>query len=369
MGIYSGMLSMFGGALSASKQNKANFRIAQMNNKFNERMLDKQIAYNKEMYATQLGDQWQFYNDAKQNAWDMAEYNSAPAARQRLEAAGLNPFMMLNGGSAGTASFGGSGSAPGAQGITPPTATPYSADYSSLASGISQAAADLSQEVDRDKTRAETEGIRIENQFKAAKAMADLNETLSRTSNDKERVMIEKFMASIAKDRLTSDLAVNNQNIANMRAEEKLTILQSLQASKQLSWMDAQNRMDLAQKAADVKLKFQAGALSKVQAEHEVKKMAETVARTHGQKLSNDRQQWENNTYYKTMDAQAEMFNRQNQFEKDTYNARVEQVQEELFNTIFDFGPAGAGRFGARAIQSVGYGVSRAASGVKSLFD
>lgn len=337
MGIFSGMLSMFGGALSASKQNKANFRIAQMNNKFNERMLDKQIAYNKEMYATQLGDQWQFYNDAKQNAWDMAEYNSAPAARQRLEAAGLNPFMMLNGGSAGTASFGGSGSAPGAQGITPPTATPYSADYSSLASGISQAAADLSQEVDRDKTRAETEGIRIENQFKAAKAMADLNETLSRTNNDKERVMIEKFMASIAKDRLTSDLAVNNQNIANMRAEEKLTILQSLQASKQLSWMDAQNRMDLAQKAADISLKRKTGVLTDRQAETEVYKVAESFARAQNINASteNIHANTENiNQSTENLKTQGEILKTESQFSKDTYKHRVQSVVEELHNIM-----------------------------------
>lgn len=336
MGIFSGMLSMFGGAMSANKQNKANFKIAQMNNKFNERMLDKQMAYNKEMYATQLGDQWQFYNDAKQNAWDMAEYNSAPAARQRLEAAGLNPFMMMNGGSAGTASFGGSGSAPSAQGITPPTASPYSADYSSLASGISQAAADFAQKVDRDKTRAETEGIRIENQFKAARAMAELNEILSRTKNDKERVGIQKFMASIAKDQATSQIAVNNQNIANMRAEEKFTILQSLTAAKNLSWMDAQNRMDLAQKAADIKLKLQQGALTKAQAEHEVKKMAETVARTHGQKLSNDRQEWDNNMFY------------------ETYETRKAAVSAALLKDVLDiYSPSNLPAFGAAKASGV----------------
>lgn len=341
MGFFDGLFSMIGGSMVSSKQNKANYRIAQMNNKFNERMLDKQIAYNKEMYATQLGDQWQFYNDAKQNAWDMAEYNSAPAARQRLEAAGLNPFMMLNGGSAGTASFGGSGSAPGAQGITPPTATPYSADYSAMASGISQAASIMSQETDRAKTRAETEGIRIENQFKAARAMAELNEILSRTDNDKQRVAIEKFMSSIARDTATSQIAVNNQNIANMRAEEKFTILQSLQASKQLSWMDAQNRMDLAQKAADIKLKLQQGALTKAQAEHEVKKMAETVVRT-----SNIEQSTEN------LKTQNMIAGNQYRFDKDTYDLRVHQIEETINATIRSNQPSTVFDWTQRPIQS-----------------
>lgn len=331
------MLSMFGGVMSANKQNKANFKIAQMNNEFNERMLDKQMAYNKEMYATQLGDQWKFYNDAKQNAWDMAEYNSAPAARQRLEAAGLNPFMMLNGGNAGSASFNGSGSAPSAQGITPPTASSPTADYSAMASGIGQAATLLAQETERAKIRAETEGIRIENKFKAAKAIADLNETLTRTHNSKEDIAIKKFMANLAKDMNTSNIAVNNQNIANMRAEEKFTILQSLQASKQLSWMDAQNRMDLAQKAADISLKRKQGVLTDRQAETEVYKVAESFARTQNINASteNIHANTENiNQSTENLKTQGEILKTESQFSKDTYKHRVRSVVEELHNIM-----------------------------------
>ena len=136
--------SLAGGIAGTAMQNSANKEIAQMNNAFNEKMFDKQVAYNKEMYQQQLGDQWKFYNDSKQNAWDLVanqqqfqtdmwnknnEYNSASAQRERLEAAGLNPYMMMNGGSAGTAqvmsgSSGAapSGGAPSAQGVTPPTA-------------------------------------------------------------------------------------------------------------------------------------------------------------------------------------------------------------------------------------------------------
>ena len=74
-----------------------------MNNAFNEKMFDKQIAYNKEMYQTQLGDQWKFYDDQKANTWKLYEdnkayqtemwnkqneYNDPSAQRARLEAAG-----------------------------------------------------------------------------------------------------------------------------------------------------------------------------------------------------------------------------------------------------------------------------------------
>ena len=121
--------SLIGGIAGTGMQNAANKEIAQMNNAFNEKMFDKQVAYNKEMYQQQLGDQWKFYNDSKQNAWDLVanqqqfqtdmwnknnEYNSASSQRERLEAAGLNPYLMMNGGSAGTAQAmsGSAGSAP-----------------------------------------------------------------------------------------------------------------------------------------------------------------------------------------------------------------------------------------------------------------
>ena len=85
---------------SQRSANKANLQIAQMNNQFNERMMEKQMAYNTDMFN-------------RQNAW-----NTASAQRKRLEDAGLNPFMMLNGGNAGTAV--------NTLGVTAPTAAPAS---------------------------------------------------------------------------------------------------------------------------------------------------------------------------------------------------------------------------------------------------
>jgi hypothetical protein len=186
--------SLIGGVGTTLAQNAANKEIAQMNNAFNEKMFDKQVAYNKEMYQQQLGDQWKFYNDSKQNAWDLVanqqqfqtdmwnknnEYNSASAQRERLEAAGLNPYMMMNGGSAGTAqamsgSAGAapSGGAPSGQGVTPPTATPYSADYSGITAGLGRAIDVLSSMPDRKVKEAQADNLRIEGKYIAGKAMA-----------------------------------------------------------------------------------------------------------------------------------------------------------------------------------------------------
>ena len=81
----------------AQETNANNYKIAQENNAFNERMIDK-----------------------------MNEYNSAVNQRKRLEEAGLNPYLMLDGGSAGTAT-------------TAPTADTSSVQHApDVASSISQ---------------------------------------------------------------------------------------------------------------------------------------------------------------------------------------------------------------------------------------
>lgn len=70
----------------AAETNQANRDIAQMNNQYNRENLERQI-----------DEQWKMWNAEN-------EYNSASAQRKRLEEAGLNPYMMMSGGSAGTAS-------------------------------------------------------------------------------------------------------------------------------------------------------------------------------------------------------------------------------------------------------------------------
>ena len=323
--------------------NKSNSSIAQSSNEFNEKMLDKQMAYNTKMYNQQLGDQWNFYNDAKQNAWDVAEYNSAPAQRQRLEAAGLNPYLMMSGGTAGAAQSSGAATSPSAQGVTPPTSAPYTADYSGIAQALGDMVDRIQSEPDRNKIRAETDNLRIEGKYKAAEAIARIANIKASTHTMKGRLALDKLIYSIDKDLKSSQMAVNSQNIANMRAEEKFKNVQTLMADKQLSFMDANQKMYLAQKAADIQLRLAQGKLTRNQAEHEIKKMAETEVRTSlgveqitSQQLSNQAQRQEN------------------RFNADTYKTRVKTLEETLFNLIHDTDKIGIFNTGSKILRSVG---------------
>ena len=333
-------IAALGGTASAIASNKANSSIAQNSNAFNEKMLDKQMAYNTAMYNKQLGDQWNFYNDAKQNAWDVAEYNSAPEQRKRLEAAGLNPYLMMSGGSAGSAESVGAATSPSAQGVTPLTSASYTADYSGIAQSLGAMVDRIQSEPERDKLRAETDNLRIEGKYKAAESIARIANIRANTHTMKGRLALDKLIYSIDKDLKSSQMAVNSQNIANMRAEEKFKNIQSLIANKQLSFMDATQKMDLAQKAADIQLKLAQGKLTRNQAEHEIKKMAETEVRTSfgvdqitGQQLSNQAQLQEN------------------RFNADTYKSRVKIVEESLWNLMHESDSFGAGKFFGRVIR------------------
>lgn len=294
--------SLAGGIASTAMQNSANKEIAQMNNAFNEKMFDKQIAYNKEMYQQQLGDQWKFYNDSKQNAWDLVEnqqqfqtdmwnknneYNSASAQRERLEAAGLNPYMMMNGGSAGTAQtmsgsagVAPSGGAPSAQGVTSPTATPYSVDYSGITAGLGRAIDVLSSMPDRKVKEAQADNLRIEGKYIAGKAMAQILQMKTEAKTKEARLALDKLIADFDNNLKVSNMAVNEQNIAESKARTQLAVTENLMRQKQLDFLPQQQKIELAQAAADIAFKRSAGYLNSVKAQHEIKKIAETMART-----------------------------------------------------------------------------------------
>lgn len=101
----------------AQETNANNYRIAQENNAFNERMFDK-----------------------------MNEWNSAKNQRARLEEAGLNPYLMLDGGSAGTASTAPTADTSSVQ-STPDVGSSIASGAQQLGSSISSAASQISQQV------------------------------------------------------------------------------------------------------------------------------------------------------------------------------------------------------------------------------
>lgn len=323
--------SLIGGATSTAMQNAANKEIAQMNNAFNEKMLDKQMNYNKEMYQQQLGDQWNFYNDAKDNSWKLVEnqqqfqtdmwnktneYNSPSAQRSRLESAGLNPYLMMNGGSAGVATTSSgsagaapAGSAPSAQGVNPPTATPYAADYSGIMQGLGTAIETLMGSSRRGVENAQANNLRIEGKYIAGKAIAQILQMRTEAKTKEARLAMDKLVNGVRMDLMSSQMDVNQQNVAESKARTTLTITENLMRQKQLDFLPQAQKLQLAQGAADIALKYSQKNLTDKQARHEIEKLSETVIRANGNAL-------------------------QNQFDADSYKVRLRSVRAALYDAI-----------------------------------
>ena len=96
--------------------NQMNYKINQMNNQFNERMAMQQRDFQERMWRNE-------------NA-----YNTPSAQRQRLQEAGLNPYLMMNGGSAGTAQSVGTGATASSAGTA--VMQPFQADFSGIQQAI-----------------------------------------------------------------------------------------------------------------------------------------------------------------------------------------------------------------------------------------
>ncbi len=156
-GLIAGAGSLIGGLFSSSgskkaakyqlqavrETNQANRDIAEQNNKFNERM-------------------WNLQN----------EYNTPQMQRARLEAAGLNPYLMMNGGSAGIAESAPTADTSGTQ-VSPDIGSTISGGYQVLGNSISSAASQIAQmsyqndlqQANVNKTNAEAQNANLQNQY------------------------------------------------------------------------------------------------------------------------------------------------------------------------------------------------------------
>ena len=345
MGVVQGLTGLAGAGITAGANtaatimtNNANKQIAQMNNQFNEKMLDKQMSYNKEMYQQQLGDQWSFYNDAKENQWkmyeDSKEYNSASAQRERLEAAGLNPYLMMSGGNAGVATSNSapSGSAPAGQGVSIPTASPYAADYSGLAQGVGQAIDAYNQirlqKAQQGKISAEENNIRIEGKYKAASMIAEIANKIQNTKSQAAKTALETIMVGVQKDLIRAQTdKVKGETTYNAILARGAAV-DNLMKSETLKVLPQQLQNTLAEQTANIAVKYAQRDLTKKQVDHEVEKIVNTIAQRGLIGAQTDATSIANNGAVQ-----------QQQYFADTYKIQKNKLIAEMKKAILNSGP------------------------------
>lgn len=243
--------------------NQMNYKINQMNNQFNERMAMQQRDFQENMWN-------------KENA-----YNTASAQRQRLEEAGLNPYLMMNGGSAGSAQSVGTGAAASSAGAA--AMQPFQADYSGIGSSIGN----IFQYELMQTEKSQLQGAR---QLSDAKAM----EILSNIDWGKLTSETRDYLKSTGLARAQLGYAKEQQEVDNMamtglvmRAQHAGMLLDNESKGILNKYLDQQQQFDLNVKAADYYQRMSSGYLSYAAAKKAIAEEALAAARARGQNISN----------------------------------------------------------------------------------
>lgn len=232
-----GLFSSSGSRYAARKQlqavretNQTNYQIAQDNNAFNERMWNKQN-----------------------------EYNTPSAQRARLEAAGINPYLMLDGSSTGVAESAPTADTSGTQ-VAPDVGSTIAGGYQAMGNSISSAASQIAQfafqndlqKANVAKTTAEAQNSdlqneydKLRNQFAAAQFLTDLR--LKQKQGD-----ISEYEANYLRDSLEDRLdSVKFQNtVLGSQASyynqlAGLTEIQHKISDTNLRWLDREKQISI----------------------------------------------------------------------------------------------------------------------------
>lgn len=315
VGAGASLLGNIFGSKSQSDTNKTNLQIAQMNNEYNERMFNKQLEYNQDMFNQQIEYDWKKMQEQNTHNALMAEgafnrqakYNSAVEQRKRLEAAGLNPYLMMSGGNAGTASAvsgsSGAGGSPSAMGVNAPTASPavmqaYRPDFSGV-TGVIQTMLDIQAQrqlrsAQADSLSAQASGFKIENKYKAEKLLweiynskADYNlknsqEALNNMSFARMQAM---FSSDVSKAQREADNAQFTGEL--IRAQTAWQQLQGLLGAKELKYYDQKVLQELAIMSAQQYSLVAAGKASEAQARQAIENALNLVEQREGIKVDN----------------------------------------------------------------------------------
>lgn len=262
IGGFGSLLSNLFGSKNQSSANATNVHLAQLNNEFNERMMEKQMDYNLEMWN-------------KQNA-----YNTPAEQMKRLKDAGINPYMAL--GSVQSGQAGSVGGVNPAQG-TSARVEAFQPDFS----GIGQAAQNyVANKIMEDTASADIgvknqqeEQLRIENQYKEAQLAAQVMELSERANNWKERNVAQRIENKYLDEQFSSDILESKRRSALIEQQTRSELINQAIQRVHLANLPRQYQLEFSAMMANTALAVAQETLTRRQAGHEIQKQIETVQR------------------------------------------------------------------------------------------
>lgn len=280
--VFGHIASSIGDVVSTNKTNKANMAINQMNNEFNAAEAEKARQFQLDM--------WNRTN----------EYNSASAQRSRLEEAGLNPYLMMNGGSAGTALSSGSTSPASAS----PPLSMQRQDFSGLSNTLSTALQIANQ---TKETNANVQTLQSQKSLYDAQA----NSVLSNVDWWKLGPEYKQWSQMTGLARAGLQFQTDRQNLRNMTWSGHLVQAQRLgvlldNKSKVIlnKYLDEGQRLQLDLMAAQYYDSMASGHLKYQQAKSEITKRLVMAAEAKGLQIDNEIAEETADSYMKALNAE-----------------------------------------------------------------
>lgn len=304
---------------SVNRTNETNMQIAQMNNEWSEKMAEKQMQYNTEMFEKQTAyntamNEKQFgqakelqsiQNQFQTDMWNKTnEYNSPVAQRERLEQAGLNPYLMMSGGSAGvaTAMNGSSASAPsagsasaGSVGLPSPSQISAQAphyDFSSVGSSLI-AGLDMYNKLKLGSEQADNIGTdtslkRVDLQYRGMQIMRDLANKAAEERNFNARTNTLNQLRELEKGQMVASTNYTIQQTENLKETMKGVVIQNCMDYLTLKNMPTEIALKNANLAASTAFMVSQKALTEKQAINEIKKGLILDAQARQEKVTAD---------------------------------------------------------------------------------
>lgn len=263
LGVGSSVIQNSQNRQNVRETNQMNYSINQMNNQFNERMAMQQRDFQENMWN-------------KENA-----YNTASAQRQRLEEAGLNPYLMMNGGSAGSAQSVGIGASASSTGSA--VMQPFQADFSGIQQAIgsvfqSQVQQAQVSQLQGQKNLADAQAMQALSNVDWSKMTEETRDYLKATGLARAKLGYSKEMQELDNMAFAGRL-LQAQGTSQLLDAEAKTVLNK--------YLDQQQQADLNVKASEYYAQMSHGHLNYNLAKKALADEVLTYALAKGQKISN----------------------------------------------------------------------------------
>lgn len=248
MGLLDSFFNLVSSSVNSSATNRSNAKINKMQIENANNMQDKAQQYTRENMASENEEWTRRFGDENtewQRRYDLQNaYNTPAAQRERLEAAGLNPYLMLSGGSAGISSAGiGTSSSTigvhaGAQGsnpnLLPMQAPSRGGGFMDIIGGIANAVKNIRSSR---KDAAETQGIDIDNVTRMRENVAKLMNTIADTEGKKVSNNFQRMANDVMGQTLDTQVEQTKQNLALTRQQTFLAKQQGLKIQCEMQYL------------------------------------------------------------------------------------------------------------------------------------